>query len=77
MEYLKNDIDAATSASARKKLQKELDLLTKKHEELIAFDDQLRHLADQKITLDLDDGVKVNYGKFGTLLAETKAVCGK
>jgi type II restriction/modification system DNA methylase subunit YeeA len=77
MEYLKNDIDAAASASARKKIRKELDLLTKKHEELIAFDDQLRHLADQKITLDLDDGVKVNYAKFGTLLAETKAVCGK
>ncbi len=24
----------------------------------------------------LDDGVKVNYGKFGDLLAEVKAVCG-
>ena len=77
MQYLKNDNDAAASASAKKKIQKELDLLTKKHEELIAFDDQLRHLADQKISLDLDDGVKANYGKFGTLLAETKAVCGK
>jgi hypothetical protein len=27
--------------------------------------------------LDLDDGVKVNDGKFGDLLAEVKAVCGK
>jgi hypothetical protein len=27
-------------------------------------------------TLDLDDGVKVNYGKFGDLLAEVKAVTG-
>lgn len=25
-----------------------------------------------RITLDLDDGVKVNYGKFGNLLAELK-----
>ena len=32
--------------------------------------------ASQRITLDLDDGVKVNYGKFGDLLAEVKAVCG-
>jgi hypothetical protein len=30
-----------------------------------------------RISLDLDDGVKVNYGKFGDLLAEVKAVCGE
>ena len=77
MQYLQNELDAAPSASAKKKLQKEMDLLGKKQTELAAFDDQLRHLADQKIILDLDDGVKVNYGKFGTLLAETKAVTGK
>jgi hypothetical protein len=28
------------------------------------------------IKLDLDDGVKVNYGKFGDLVAEVKAVTG-
>ena len=33
-------------------------------------------MVDQRITLDLDDGVKVNYGKFGDLLAEVKAVTG-
>ena len=33
--------------------------------------------ADQRITLDLDDGVKVNYGKFGDLLAEVKAITGE
>ena len=37
---------------------------------------RLRHYADQRISLDLDDGVKVNYGKFGNLLAEVKAVTG-
>jgi len=36
------------------------------------LDDKLRHVADKKIALDLDDGVKVNYGKFGNLLAEVK-----
>ena len=40
-------------------------------------DEKLRHYADQRIHLDLDDGVKVNYGKFGDLLAEVKAVTGK
>jgi hypothetical protein len=29
------------------------------------------------VLLDLDDGVKVNYGKFGDLLAEVKAVTGE
>ena len=45
--------------------------------ELQAFDDELRHYADMKISLDLDDGVKVNYGKFGSLLTEKKAITGK
>jgi hypothetical protein len=35
----------------------------------------MRYKAD--LSLDLDDGVKVNYGKFDDLLAEVKAVCGK
>lgn len=38
---------------------------------------KLRHWADRRIALDLDDGVKVNYGKFGDLLADVKAVHGK
>jgi hypothetical protein len=29
-----------------------------------------------RITLDLDDGVKVNYGKFGDLLEGVKIVTG-
>jgi hypothetical protein len=32
----------------------------------------LRHIADQKIELDLDDWVKVNYPKFGVLLEGIK-----
>ncbi|WP_270694327.1 MULTISPECIES: hypothetical protein, partial [unclassified Aeromonas] len=50
--------------------------LTKQLTELRAFDDELKHHADMRITLDLDDGVKVNYGKFGTLLSEVKAITG-
>jgi type II restriction/modification system DNA methylase subunit YeeA len=73
---LKTDIDAAPSTAARNKLQKRLDTAKKKQAELAAFDDLLRHYADQRISLDLDDGVKVNYGKFGNLLAQVKAVTG-
>jgi len=32
--------------------------------------------VEMRITLDLDDGVKVNYCKFGDLLAEVKAITG-
>lgn len=76
VEYLTNEINVVTSTSARTKLQKQLDVLKKKQVELAAFDDLLRHYADKRISLDLDDGVKVNYGKFGNLLAEVKAVTG-
>jgi hypothetical protein len=58
-------------------MQKELDTMRKKQEELRQFDELLRHYADQRISLDLDDEVKVNYGKFGNLLAEVKVVNGK
>lgn len=77
IEQLDGDITAATSTANRRKLEKERDSLLKKQTELVEFDGILRHYADQRIALDLDDGVKVNYGKFGDLLAEVKAVTGK
>jgi type II restriction/modification system DNA methylase subunit YeeA len=76
IEMLQKDAAAAGSTAARNKLTKEAEKLSKKHAELLAYDEQLRHYADMRITLDLDDGVKVNYGKFGDLLAEVKAVTG-
>jgi len=45
--------------------------------ELLSFDEKLKHWVDMKIKLDLDEVVKVNYGKFGGLLAEVKKVTGK
>ena len=76
IEQLEGDKNKATSTSHGRKLQKEQDDLKKQQAELFAFDEKLKHAADKKITLDLDDGVKVNYGKFGDLLAEVKAVTG-
>ena len=76
IDALEKDSASATSTSHRKKLEKERDLLKKQQTELLLFDEKLRHYADQRIALDLDDGVKVNYGKFGDLLAEVKAVTG-
>ena len=76
IEMLEKDKDAASSTAARNKIAKQIESLKKKHIELLAYDEKLRHYADMRITLDLDDGVKVNYGKFGDLLAEVKAVTG-
>jgi len=72
LEHLEKDKDAAASASAANKLQKEIDILRKHKEELFKFDEQLRHYADMKIKLDLDDGVNVNYEKFSDLLEAIK-----
>jgi type II restriction/modification system DNA methylase subunit YeeA len=76
IEQLEGDINAASSTAHRKKLEKERDTLIKQRSELQTFDEKLHHYADQRIRLDLDNGVKVNYGKFGDLLAEVKAICG-
>lgn len=76
MDMLEKDAAAASSTAARNKLNKEIEQLKKKHVELLAYDEQLRHHADMRIALDLDDGVKVNYGKFGNLLADVKVVTG-
>jgi type II restriction/modification system DNA methylase subunit YeeA len=77
LERLQGDIQVATSTAHQKRLEKERSKLEKQQVELLAFDEKLRHYADMRITLDLDDGVKVNYGKFGDLLAEVKAVHGQ
>jgi hypothetical protein len=76
IEMLQKDAAAASSTAARNKLAKDVEKLKKKHVELLAYDEQLRHYADMRITLDLDDGVKVNYGKFGDLLEGVKVVTG-
>ncbi len=74
---LEDDIASDTSPAHHKRQEKERATLVKQQAELREFDEKLRHYADQRISLDLDDGVKVNYGKFGDLLADVKAVTGK
>jgi type II restriction/modification system DNA methylase subunit YeeA len=70
------EIAATNAVTVKRKLEKERDNIKKQLAELQTFDAKLRHYADLRIKLDLDDGVKVNYGKFGELLAESKAICG-
>ncbi|MBY8207858.1 BREX-1 system adenine-specific DNA-methyltransferase PglX [Vibrio fluvialis] len=68
---------ANASGAEQRRIDKELKSIEKKQSELRAFDEELKHLAEMKISIDLDDGVKVNYGKFGNLLADVKAIHGK
>jgi len=76
-QQLEKDRKATTLRTHQRRLQKEREKLLKHHVELQEFDEKLRHFADRRIQLDLDDGVKVNYYKFGDLLAEVKAVTGR
>ena len=76
IEHLEKDKDAS-SGSAANKISKEIISLRKQAEELKKFDELLRYYADKKIKLDLDDGVKTNYGKFGDLLAEVGKIAGR
>lgn len=75
IDRLNEQVDGASSGEATR-LKRERDNLSKKFNELRSFDDRLRHYADMRISIDLDDGVKVNYGKFGDLLADVKAITG-
>lgn len=65
---LDREIDHLEKAGEKKKLGQ----LIKQQQELIKFDEVLKQYADQQIDLDLDDGVTVNYAKFGKLLVEIK-----
>ncbi|MCD8082807.1 MAG: BREX-1 system adenine-specific DNA-methyltransferase PglX [Clostridiales bacterium] len=53
-------------------VNKQLSKLQAQSEELRVYEEKIHHLADQYISIDLDDGVKVNYVKFQDALAKTK-----
>ena len=63
---------ANASTSERVKLNKALSKLQDQDTELRSYEEKIHHLADQMITIDLDDGVKVNYAKFQDVLAKIK-----
>lgn len=63
---------ASASTSERVKLSKRLKTLQDQAAEIQAYEEKIHHLADQYISIDLDDGVKVNYAKFQDVLAKIK-----
>lgn len=75
IDRLNEQVDGASGGEATR-LKRDRDNLSKKFNELRSFDDRLRHYADKRISIDLDEGVKANYGRFGDLLADVKAITG-
>lgn len=63
---------AAASTAERVKLNKQLKKLQEQDAELRTYEEKIHHLADQMISIDLDDGVKINYAKFQDVLAQIK-----
>lgn len=52
------------TAKDRTFAKKRIDRILKQIEECREYDQVVAHLANEKISIDLDDGVKVNYAKF-------------
>ena len=52
----------------KKDLEKELKVLNEKLDEIRKYDSLVKHYAEKRVVLDLDDGVKVNYGKLDEIL---------
>lgn len=63
---------ANAGTSERVKLNKSLKKIQEQADELHAYEEKIHHLADQMITIDLDDGVKHNYEIFQDVLAKIK-----
>ena len=71
MADLEKRIDNAATGE-RVKLNKELNKLQAQAEEIRVYEEKIHHLADQMISIDLDDGVKHNYAIFKDVLAKIK-----
>ena len=60
--------DESTVARDRKTYEKSLKELNGMLLEIKNFANDVKHIVEQRISIDLDDGVKVNYEKFGSVL---------
>ena len=63
---------ANASTGERVKLNKKLTALQAQNIEIRTYEEKIHHLADQMISIDLDDGVKKNYAIFQDVLAKIK-----
>ena len=64
MQSAQYTIDNAISSSEKSKATKAVTKYTKQLAEMKIYDEAIAYVANQRIEIDLDDGVKVNYAKF-------------
>ena len=64
MQSAQYTIENAASNSEKSKATKAVTKYTKQLAEMKIYDEAIAHVANQRIEIDLDDGVKVNYEKF-------------
>lgn len=64
MQSAQYTIDNASSASEKSKATKAVTKYTRQLAEMKIYDEAIAHIANKRIEIDLDDGVKVNYAKF-------------
>jgi type II restriction/modification system DNA methylase subunit YeeA len=64
IETKENIIQNSANDREISEAKKERNKLVKQLEETREYDEALSHIANQQISIDLDDGVKVNYAKF-------------
>ena len=72
IDGINSRLNEVISSNEQVRLKKQLAKLTGQKDELHAYEEKIHHLADQMISIDLDDGVKVNYAKFKDVLAKIK-----
>lgn len=67
---IKKDMDSVSlSGKEKTRKEKEIKEIDKILKDLAEYDKKLDHMAKQYISIDLDDGVRVNYCKFKDVLA--------
>ena len=67
-----NELETTRSNAVRVSLQKRLQTLRDQATELHDYEELLHDLADRRIELDLDDGVKSNHARLEKILAPIK-----
>jgi len=71
----RTSVSGSASQSQKTKALKEIQQVNKALSELKEYEDEVLYpLATQRVSIDLDDGVKVNYGKFGKALSPIKGL---
>jgi len=78
IEHLeRNQSNINLSKSEKIKALKEVTVLKKRLDELNKYENTMLTLAAEKVEIDLDDGVKINYNKFGKALKKVIGLSAK